>query len=334
MIASKPEVTVIIPTYNRANFIKDAIKSVLAQEASFEIIIIDDYSTDNTVDIVHSFQDSRIRYFRLKEKSGAQIARNMGIKQAKGKLITFLDSDDIFLSDTLVLRSKYFDDHPECECSYSDFEVYVSGKSIKHTKRIKFNKNGSEGNFKSALRVLRVAPTSVFMARRDVLINSVGFFDTTLPCGHDDDIYLRFAKRGHCHYVPHFAARLVSHEGDQIAKSKKRLALGYEMLIAKYKKDILDYLGEPELKKHLVADSIEYLLVGNFSKFLCLQKEIRKDYGVIPVIDFSQIFMVKIIREFYRYSRNLVLNLPFFYVSQILNWLEVKGLNLCNRSLK
>ena len=91
-----PMVSVIIPTFNRAHLIGRAIKSVLNQTyQDFEIIVIDDGSTDNTGEIIRSFTDKRIKYIKkYKKNKGISVARNIGIKVARGKYIALLDSDD------------------------------------------------------------------------------------------------------------------------------------------------------------------------------------------------------------------------------------------------
>jgi len=93
----KPKVSVIIPTRNRANLLSRAIKSVLNQTfRNFELIIVDDESTDNTKKVVKNFQkkDSRIKYIFLKNHKGVARARNTGIKNSKGEYIAFLDDDE------------------------------------------------------------------------------------------------------------------------------------------------------------------------------------------------------------------------------------------------
>ena len=92
-----PLVSVIIPTYNRADFIEKAIQSVLNQTYSnFEIIVVDDGSTDSSAQIIQKLaeKDHRIRYYKLEVNSGVSIARNTGISLVRGKYIAFLDSDD------------------------------------------------------------------------------------------------------------------------------------------------------------------------------------------------------------------------------------------------
>ena len=95
-------ISIIIPTYNREKFIANAIKSCLSQTYEYiEIIIIDDFSTDNTKKVIEKIKDKRIKYIKLLNHKGASYSRNIGIKKAKGNYISFLDSDDAFLPEKL-----------------------------------------------------------------------------------------------------------------------------------------------------------------------------------------------------------------------------------------
>ena len=104
-----PQVSVIIPTYNRAHLLSRAIKSVLNQTfQDFEIIIVDDASTDDTDKLVVSFHDSRVRYIQHEKNHGGGAVRNSAIKQAQGDYIAFLDSDDEWLPEKLEKQMKLF----------------------------------------------------------------------------------------------------------------------------------------------------------------------------------------------------------------------------------
>ena len=99
------KISVIIPTFNREKLIGNSIKSVLNQTLkNFELIIVDDGSTDNTKEVVDKFQDKRIKYIKLDTNQGASNARNIGIKNAKGKYMSFQDSDDIFYPNKLEIQ--------------------------------------------------------------------------------------------------------------------------------------------------------------------------------------------------------------------------------------
>ena len=96
-------VSIIMPSYNTGCFIKETIESVLAQSYSnWELIIVDDCSKDNTDDIVKPYlSDARIRYLKNETNSGAAVSRNRALREAKGRWIAFLDSDDLWESDKL-----------------------------------------------------------------------------------------------------------------------------------------------------------------------------------------------------------------------------------------
>lgn len=113
--SSNPVFSVILSTYNRAHLLPRAIKSVLNQTyQNFELIIVDDCSTDNTEEVVRTFSDERIKYFKHKKNKGVLGTRNTGFKLAKGKYIAFLDSDDELLPEALeVAISKFINSSPE-----------------------------------------------------------------------------------------------------------------------------------------------------------------------------------------------------------------------------
>jgi glycosyltransferase involved in cell wall biosynthesis len=130
-------VSVIMPTYNCAAFISDTIKSVQSQTyTNWEIIIVDDCSADNTKEVVDAFNDSRIRYFKNAQNSGAALSRNWAIREAKGRWIAFLDSDDLWLPNKLEHQLKFmvennykFTYHEYSEISEEGQElgIHVSG---------------------------------------------------------------------------------------------------------------------------------------------------------------------------------------------------------------
>ena len=101
-------VSIVMPSYNTARFIKNSIDSVLAQTyKNWELLIVDDCSTDNTNEIVAQFNDSRITYVKNEKNSGAAVSRNRALAQAKGKWIAFLDSDDLWAPEKLEKQLKF-----------------------------------------------------------------------------------------------------------------------------------------------------------------------------------------------------------------------------------
>ena len=121
-------VSIIMPSYNAEKYIKSAIHSILRQTyASWELIIVDDCSRDNTVDIIRNFDDSRIRLFKNKKNSGAAISRNKALREAKGKYIAFLDSDDIW-APTKLEEQLAFMKKKGYAFTYTDYRIQLNGE--------------------------------------------------------------------------------------------------------------------------------------------------------------------------------------------------------------
>jgi len=115
-------VSVIMPSYNTADYISDSIKSVQNQTyENWELIIVDDCSTDATEKVVNSFNDSRIRFFKNEKNSGAAVSRNKALREAKGKWIAFLDSDDLWMPEKLEKQIKFMNDNGY-HFSYTNYE--------------------------------------------------------------------------------------------------------------------------------------------------------------------------------------------------------------------
>lgn len=120
-------VSIIMPSYNSEQYIKASIQSVLSQSYSnYELIIVDDCSKDKTVEIIKSFNDSRIKLYINEKNGGAAISRNRALKEARGKWIAFLDSDDIWVPDKLEKQIKFMESN-SYDMTYSDYRIYNKG---------------------------------------------------------------------------------------------------------------------------------------------------------------------------------------------------------------
>lgn len=123
-------VSVIMPNYNGAKYIKETIESVLAQTyQNWELIIVDDCSTDNSVEIIESFDDKRIRLLHNEENSGAAISRNRAIDAANGRWIAFLDSDDLWIEDKLHSHIQFMLEM-DTPLSFTDYIVIDSDEAV------------------------------------------------------------------------------------------------------------------------------------------------------------------------------------------------------------
>ena len=116
-------VSIIMPSYNTAKYIGESIQSVLAQTyTNWELIIVDDCSTDNTDEVVASIKDSRIRYLKNDKNSGAAVSRNRALREARGRWIAFLDSDDLWLPSKLESQIRLLGEHDDAAVAFSYYE--------------------------------------------------------------------------------------------------------------------------------------------------------------------------------------------------------------------
>ena len=195
LVLKDETVSVIIPTYNRAWAVKDAIDSVLAQDyAGFELIVVNDGSTDETDQVLAEY-GAKLTVIR-QENRGVSAARNRGIREAKGNLIAFLDSDDRWLPGKLSVQVDFFNTHPDALICQTE-EIWIrNGVRVNPKNR---HKKPSGDIFEPSLQLCLVSPSAVMM-RRD-LFEKVGTFDETLPACEDYDLWLRVAYRYPVHLI-------------------------------------------------------------------------------------------------------------------------------------
>jgi glycosyltransferase involved in cell wall biosynthesis len=193
--ATKPLVSVVIPTYNRAWCLAEAVDSVLAQELrGFELIVVDDGSTDDTPRLLEGYGEA-VRTLR-RENHGVSAARNAGIAAARAELIAFLDSDDLWLPGKLRRQVEFFTSHPKALICQTE-ELWVkNGRRVNPGKR--HRKRGGM-IFEPSLDLCLVSPSAV-MVRRE-LFERVGLFDESLPACEDYDLWLRVSCRFPVHLI-------------------------------------------------------------------------------------------------------------------------------------
>ncbi len=192
---NNPTVSVVIPTYNREQLIARSVKSVLSQTyQNFEIIIVDDASTDNTKKVVNSLNDGRIKYVRHDKNKGEAAARNTGIKLARGEYIASHDSDDEWLPEKLEKQIKAFEDcSPEVGVVYTGFWKEENGKKTYIPFSWVNQKNGDiheellKGNFIGS-------PVAVI---KKECFTGTGLFDERLRNLVDWEMWIRISKRYH-----------------------------------------------------------------------------------------------------------------------------------------
>ena len=191
----KPLVSVVIPTWNRAGLIVRAINSVLSQTYSnWELIIVDDGSTDNTDEVVKKFQenDTRIRFIKHEKNSGGNsVPKNIGIKNAAGEYIAFLDSDDEYLPEKMEKQINLFNKSEIKNLGFVGCNNFrINGETSLETKIL------DKGNiYEKLLHNYFITTPGIIMIKREVL-NKIGKFDENLKFSNDTDFFIRIAKSG------------------------------------------------------------------------------------------------------------------------------------------
>ncbi len=183
-------VSIIIPTFNRADKVVRAVSSVLSQTfEDIEIIVVDDASTDGTKAALAKY-GNKIIYIQHSFNTGVSAARNTGIRKSTSKQVSFLDSDDYWLPEKLEVQVEFFNRHPEAVACQTE-EIWIrKGRRVNPRKK---HLKLTGDIFLPSLKLCLVSPSSVMLKRS--LFEEVGTFDEALPACEDYDLWLRIACR-------------------------------------------------------------------------------------------------------------------------------------------
>lgn len=208
-MTDQPLVSIITPIFNRAHYIGETICSVLAQTyPNFELLVVDNGSTDNTREVVSSFADPRIRYFH-QENSGSPVSpRNRGFDEARGEIICFLDSDDVWLPQKLALQIRHLQSNPSQALVYADCHLMNERGKINGLYS-DFQKPHQGYILTSLLRSNFIPALTV--AFKKPMIEEFGILNEAYLIPHDLDLYLKIANRYQIGYIPHPLAKLRIH---------------------------------------------------------------------------------------------------------------------------
>lgn len=265
-----PLVSVVIPTYNRAQMLEQAIDSVLAQDyPNFELIVVDDGSSDHTSEILnkYSFQIS----CHYQERQGVSSARNHGTRLSRGKYICFLDSDDLWQHRKLSVQVEFMELATQIPLCYTD-EIWIrNGVRVNpHNKHRKY----SGRIFKRCLPLCIISPSSA-MIHRDFLLQ-IGGFDESLPACEDYDLWLRITKDHPVEFIPKPLIIKRGGHDDQLShkywgndrfrvKSLKKLLLAGDLndeqtcLVEKYFREKCRILANGCFKRDKISEGEHYL---------------------------------------------------------------------------
>ena len=302
--SNSPKVSVIIPTHNRAHLIGRSIQSVLNQTyQDFEIIVVDDGSTDNTREVIKEFQrkDKRIKYIKHSKNKGGSAARNTGIKTSRGEYIAFQDSDDEWFPEKLEKQMGFFKNMPaEVGIVYTDMwritgniKKYLYSPEIMPKDKIIYEQalDYSVGNI----------GIQTSLIKKEVFAKA-GMFDEKFPRFIDLEFFIRLSKY---YYFFHINEPLVNYfDADKgISSNTKALITARKLILEKYFEDIKK--DKKILAKH-------YLGIGNS---LCINGEIKegeiyfaKAFKTYPDIKKDKKLLSK---RYYSIGLNLCLNNNF-----------------------
>jgi glycosyltransferase involved in cell wall biosynthesis len=279
----EPLISVIIPTYNRANTISRALNSVLHQTYSnIEIIIIDDGSSDNTEEILNNFKDNRI-IIKKSMNRGAPAARNMGIRIAKGDFIAFLDSDDEWMLNKLEKQYNLISN------SDTGF-VYTGYHIIKPDGEIRLSRlPGKKGNIFTDLIISNcVGSTSLLFVKKQHLID-VGGFDESMPSCQDWDLFIRLSQICKADFVKEYLLKYYEDNSKvRIYNNPAKVILGHEKISQKYQNFII------KLPKDLQAAHFNYAALMLRSVGAIYESDENLFKAFLISLDFS--YLVKILR--------------------------------------
>jgi GT2 family glycosyltransferase len=231
---AKPAVTVVIPTFNRAAVLARAIRSVVGQTCQdWELIVVDDCSTDGTEQTVRGFSDSRITYLRLDRNSRWGAARNTGIRQARGEYVAFLDSDDEWLPEKLEKELEVFQN------SDPAVGLVYTGKMIldEQGRVLEVRRPTKSGWVYDALLDWDFIGSCSRVAVKKQVLDRVGGFDETFGICEDYDLWLRVARTSKIACVPYCLVKRYM-GSDQVTASLRNICEAWERILSKYRSEM------------------------------------------------------------------------------------------------
>ena len=273
-----------MPNYNRGQFIGDAIESILAQtHKKLELIIIDDASTDDSLEVIRSFEDSRIKLICNNENLGVSVARNRGIDVAKGNLIAFMDSDDISLACRLEKQLAIFS---------SNKNLVICGswiKFLRSDKRLEFKEKHNE----ILTNLLLSCSLSIGTAMVKKSLFESEKLRPDLTYGEDYELWSRLCWMGEMYNVQEELLYYRSHQ-NQISVNNKRqqVLMDAEIRLVLFKKIAYSSLKFPDslIKKFLLLNG--YISITEFVKYLKWLQQIRREnasQNIFPQKEFVEV---------------------------------------------
>ncbi len=225
-----PKVSIVIPTYNRPELLKQAIRSVLAQTyQDFEIIVVDDGMKERGESVVSSFRDARIRYLKNEASLGGGGARNRGIKEVKGGFIAFLDDDDEWLPEKLAVQMEQF------STTNAAVGFCFTAARIETDAGVEITNVQAGINDLSTIALSRFKGflTTTLIVKRAVF-DDVGLFDETLPSHQEAELIIRMSRKYKGLGIDRPLVVMNMHTHEHIGGDLSRRIKGKELVLEKH----------------------------------------------------------------------------------------------------
>ncbi len=293
---SQPFFSVVIPTYNRADFIVKTLRSVLAQTyAHFEVIIVDNCSTDNTEELLQPFlASSQVRFFRQERNYERAVSRNKGMSLATGDFVTLLDSDDLMYPSNLADAAAYANAHPDMKCFYNLCEfVDTNGTAVYRAKPPSLDdqwKAITRGNFMACI--------GDFIHRE---IYTRYAFDTrpSMIGGEDWDFWLRVLADYKVGRIERVNSGIVQHGGRSVSNQDlASLRVGHQLLAEKLEHDPhLRAIYGAHLKRFKATTLVYLAILANTGAIYrttlsYLRRAVAEDWSVVTSPQFLRVLQL------------------------------------------
>jgi glycosyltransferase involved in cell wall biosynthesis len=310
--------TVIIPLYNKENYVENALKSILNQTfTDYEIIIVNDYSTDNSVAKIEAYLSEKVRLIHHEENKGLSASRNTGIKNAKADFVTYLDADDLWKPTFLETIYRLISNFPEAKIFGTNYEEIYGDKILKPSN----NSETLADNFEGILDFFKLNIKQGIYNHGSVcfdksVFEKAGYYDESITFSEDIDFNIRVNSQFKLAYSNTIGMQYAMQSENQITTSK----ISYKSLPDYSKYDHLA-LTNNEIKKYL--DFERYVL----AKHLKFEKSSKKSKEIIKQIDLKNLTL----------KQQFLLFLPSSIAKSFSNFkkfLVTKGIKLTSYSNK
>ena len=299
-------ISVIINCRNSQKYIKETIDSVINQTyKNFEIIIVNNNSTDNTKNIIFSYSDQRIKYFELNKSISLGAARNIALKESSGEFIAFIDSDDIWDKSKIELTLKEFQNN--IGLVYSDVVYFNSEKSFNLYK----GRKAYEGNcFSSLLTDYNLCISSCVISRK--YMNQF-LFDENLNVCEDLDFFLKISYKSKLKYVPKTLVKYRIHGSNLSITNQHMFYEEFKIVLKNLKKKF-----NIENKLIIKMEDINYI---NYAKFFWKNRKIKES--------FTELKKIKTL-HFKALVYKLIILVPYRFVNKIYRIISPVKIELTN----